>query len=197
MAYMINDTELIAQALSGNNRAFETLYRNHYTQIYGVLAQRTADRDTVDDLVQNTFMRAFRSLHTFKGNAAFSTWLTQIALNVYRSHLRSKQARQNWIYETEDPEQVTGVVREAIRHENPEKTVQEKERAELIRRGIMTLPERYRKAMWLRYVMDWSYEEITHALQVPIGTVKTWLCRARRQLKGEFRRMGLQHAFEG
>ena len=197
MAYIINDAELIAQALAGNNRAFETLYKTHFTQIYGVLAQRTADRDTVDDLVQNTFMRAFRSLHTFKGNAAFSTWLTQIALNVYRSHLRSKQARQNWIYETEDPEQVTGVVREAIRHENPEKTVQEKERAELIRRGIMNLPERYRKAMWLRYVMDWSYEEITQALQVPIGTVKTWLCRARRQLKGEFRKMGLQHAFEG
>ena len=66
------------------------------------------------------------------------------------------------------------------------------ESRELVLEGIKRLPERYRKAVWLRYVKDLSYEEIMHALQVPMGTVKTWLNRARAQLAKEFRRLGLQ-----
>ena len=142
--------------------------------------------------MQDTFFRAYRSLHTFKGQAAFSTWLTQIALNVYRSHLRSQQVRQNWVYQTEDPEVVHNVIRDLIPGALPDQIVEKRERIQLVHKSIQNLPERYRKAMWLRYVMDWSYEEITQALRVPLGTVKTWLCRARRQLKSEFRKLGLQ-----
>ena len=186
------DQILIQKSLAGDRKAFEKLYHPHRDQVYGVLAQRLRDRDTLDDLVQNTFFRAFKSLHTFKGDALFSTWLTQIALNVYRSHLRSVQSRQNWLQSAEDPEAISGVLRDYDKMDDPVRFVQDKERAELVRRSIKKLPERYRKAMWYRYVLDWSYEEITQALQVPLGTVKTWLCRARRQLKGEFRKLGLQ-----
>ena len=91
------DQNLIRASLSGDSRAFEKLYHKYQSQIYGTLAKRMSDRDTVDDLMQDTFFRAYRSLHTFKGQAAFSTWLTQIALNVYRSHLRSQQVRKNWV----------------------------------------------------------------------------------------------------
>ncbi len=186
------DQTLIRASLSGDRRAFETLYHKYQSQIYGTLAQRISDRDTVDDLMQDTFFRAYRSLHTFKGQAAFSTWLTQIALNVYRSHLRSQQVRQNWVYQTEDPEIVRNVIRDIIPGTLPDQIVEKRERIELVHQSIQNLPERYRKAMWLRYVMDWSYEEITQALRVPLGTVKTWLCRARRQLESEFRKLGLQ-----
>ena len=186
------DQNLIRASLSGDRRAFETLYHKYQSQIYGTLAQRISDRDTVDDLMQDTFFRAYRSLHTFKGQAAFSTWLTQIALNVYRSHLRSQQVRQNWVYQTEDPEVVRNVIRDIIPGTLPDQIVEKRERIQLVHKSIQNLPERYRKAMWLRYVMDWSYEEITQALRVPLGTVKTWLCRARRQLKNEFRKLGLQ-----
>ena len=186
------DQTLIRASLSGDRRAFETLYHKYQSQIYGTLAQRISDRDTIDDLMQDTFFRAYRSLHTFKGQAAFSTWLTQIALNVYRSHLRSQQVRQNWVYQTEDPEVVRNVIRDIIPGTLPDQIVEKRERIQLVHKSIQNLPERYRKAMWLRYVMDWSYEEITQALRVPLGTVKTWLCRARRQLKSEFRKLGLQ-----
>ena len=189
---VVMDGVLIQKSLAGDRKAFEKLYHQHRNQVYGILAQRLRDRDTLDDLVQNTFMRAFRSLHTFKGDALFSTWLTQIALNVYRSHLRSVQSRQNWIQTSEDPESLGGVMCDRDQMDDPIRFVQDKERAELVRQSIDKLPERYRKAMWYRYVLDWSYEEITQALQVPLGTVKTWLCRARRQLKGEFRKLGLQ-----
>ena len=186
------DQTLIRASLSGDRRAFEMLYHKYQSQIYGTLAQRMSDRDTIDDLMQDTFFRAYRSLHTFKGQAAFSTWLTQIALNVYRSHLRSQQVRQNWVHQTEDPEIVHNVIRDLIPDALPDQIVEKRERIQLVHQSIQNLPERYRKAMWLRYVMDWSYEEITQALRVPLGTVKTWLCRARRQLKNEFRKLGLQ-----
>lgn len=186
------DSLLIRRALAGNQKAFQALYEAHRPQVYGILAQRTADRDTVEDLVQATFIRAFGALHTFRGRAAFSTWLTRIALNVYRSHLRVQKTRKSWILETEDPESAARILREPATYGDPDRAMQQKEQRELVRRGIQSLPSRYRQAMWLRYVKDWSYEEITHALQVPIGTVKTWLCRARRQLKGEYQKLGLQ-----
>lgn len=186
------DQTLIRASISGDSRAFETLYHKYQNQIYGTLAQRISDRDTIDDLMQDTFFRAYRALHTFRGQAAFSTWLTQIALNVYRSHLRSQQVRQNWIRQTEDPEVVHNVLRDLISDALPDQIVEKRERIKLVHKSIQNLPERYRKAMWLRYVMDWSYEEITQALRVPLGTVKTWLYRARRQLKSEFRKLGLQ-----
>ena len=186
------DDVLIEKSLGGDRKAFEKLYYKHRDQVYGVLAKRLRDRDTLEDLAQNTFLRAYRSLHTFKGDALFSTWLTQIALNVYRSHLRSVQSRQNWLQTSEDPEALRDAIIHGDRGDDPAQLLQARERAELVRRSIGKLPEIYRKAMWLRYVMDWSYEEITQTLQVPLGTVKTWLSRARKQLRGEFQRLGLQ-----
>lgn len=187
-----DDRLLVRRALDGDQNAFEALYRTHRSQIHGVIARRTSDRDAVEDLAQVTFMRAFRALGSFRGESAFSTWLTQIALNVSKSHMRSRQVKEGWLREVADPEALRAAHRELRPYEDPERALHQKQRRELVRRSIESLPDRYRRAMWLHYVMDWSYEEITHALQVPIGTVKTWLCRARRQLEGEFRKLGLQ-----
>ncbi len=186
------ESDFVRRAKEGDRRAFDTLYRMHHPQIHGVIARRTSDRDLVEDLVQVTFLKAFRSLPSFRGEAAFSTWLTQIALNVHRSHLRSQRVRRRWLLETEDPEEFARSPVSGQDRENPERICQIRQHRELVRQGIETLPERYRKAVWLRYVKDRSYEEIMHALQVPMGTVKTWLCRARRQLRGEFQKMGLE-----
>ena len=186
-----DDHALLRRAIAGEQVAFDALYRIHQPRIHSVIAHR-ADREAIEDLVQITFVRAFGALHSFRGNAALSTWLTQIALNVCKSHHRSRLARRTWLQEVEDPEAVSSVDREATLNEDPEKAMHRKERRELVRQGIKRLPSRYRKAMWLHYVMDWSYEEIAHALQVPMGTVKTWLFRARRRLKGEFRKLDLQ-----
>ena len=189
----MNDEQvLIRKAMSGNQNAFATLYKTHYPQIYAIIARRTNDRDIVDDLVQTTFMRAFSALARFRGDSSFATWLTQIALNVHKSHLRAQSVRRKWVQEVEDPEVLVANHREPRDFENPEKMVTQKQHQELVRKSIRALPSRYRQAVWLRYVMDWSYEEITQTLQVPMGTVKTWLNRARHQLRGEFRKLGLQ-----
>ena len=186
------DSECIRRALAGDQEAFEALYRAYLPRVQATILRRTADRDTAEDLVQITFMRAFHALRSFRGDAAFSTWLTQIALNVCLSHFRSQQTRLTWVQSLEDPESASAIDRKPALHENPEEAMHRKQRQELVKRGIRSLPVRYRRAMWLHYVRERSYEEITQALHVPMGTVKTWLCRARRQLKGEFRKLGLQ-----
>ncbi|MSS70194.1 MAG: sigma-70 family RNA polymerase sigma factor [Candidatus Latescibacteria bacterium] len=181
------DRDLIRRALAGDQRAFEALYRAHRPRVYAIVVRR--DRDEAEDLVQMTFVRAFQALKGFRGDAAFSTWLTQIALNVCASHLRTQQVRQ--VYEAAIVESLHPVERTCPHHESPEEAVFGRWRQERVRRGIQTLPPRYQEAVYLRYVQDRSYGEITRTLRVPMGTVKTWLCRARRQLKGEFRKSGL------
>lgn len=190
-----NDAELISRTLQGDHSAFGVLYVAHSSRIRRAISGRISDTDTVDDLVQTTFLRAFRSLGSFRGDAAFGSWLTQIALNVCRSHVRSVQTRRRWISQAEDPESLSDVALPSAPAENPERVVQEKEWQALVMQGIQALPERYRQALWMRYVREWSCEEITQALQVPLGTVKTWICRARRQLKSEFREVDLQSIF--
>lgn len=186
------ERQLIDQALAGDQSAFSTLYAHYRPNVIGVVRRRATDPDTVDDLIQQTFIRAFRSLHRFRGDSAFGTWITRIAINVCLSHRRSENTRRHWMDLLEDLEYAKSAVSDASRWETPEDVVQRKERRDIVLQGIERLPERYRKAMRLRYVKDLSYEEITQALEVPMGTVKTWLNRARRQLGRDFRHLGPQ-----
>jgi RNA polymerase sigma factor (sigma-70 family) len=93
--------------------------------------------------------------------------------------------------EAEAPDAATRIQWESSYHQSPEEAVYRAECRELVARGIEALPGHYREAMRLRYVKDRSYAEIVHELQVPMGTVKTWLCRGRRQLRGEFLKLGV------
>ena len=191
MAEKNGDTALIHRALAGDEGAFETLYRSHSGRVLAVVNRCAGDGDDRDDLVQVTFMKAFQALPGFRGQSAFSTWLTRIALNVCTSHLRARRVRENLhndpggfgldLYPPWNP---------AIR-DDPETEMIRKERRALVRRGIRALPSPLRKAVWLRYVQDKSYREITEALQVPMGTVKIWLYRGRHCLKGEFQKLGV------
>jgi len=183
---------LIKQALDGSQSAFSELYDTFKPNVIGIVRRRANDPDVVEDLIQQTFIRAFRSLHRFRGDSAFGTWITRIAINVCLSHRRSERIRSDWMELLEDLEYAKAAVSDSSRWETPEDVLQKKERRELVMSGINKLPERYQKAMWLRYVKDWSYEEITQALQVPMGTVKTWLNRARHQLSRDFRRLDPQ-----
>ena len=186
------ETKLIKRALAGDQSAFSNLYDTYRTNVVSVVRRRANDPDVVDDLIQQTFIRAFRSLPRFRGDSAFGTWITRIAINVCLSHRRSEKIRKDWMELLEDLEYAKAAICDSSRWETPEDVVQRNERRDIVIRGINKLPERYRKAMLMRYVNDWSYEEITQALQVPMGTVKTWLNRARHQLGRDFRRLGPQ-----
>jgi RNA polymerase sigma-70 factor (ECF subfamily) len=188
------EKQLIRDAVDGSDAAYRKLYETYHSNVVAVVRRRVSDPDVVEDLIQQSFIRAFNALPTFRGDSAFGTWITRIAINVCLSHKRSERVRQNWVTLLEDVEYAKAAMSEATREESPEAYVQNRERRELVLQGIDRLPERYRKAIWLRYVKDLSYEEIVQTLEVPMGTVKTWLNRARRQLGREFRRLGLQAA---
>jgi len=188
------EKQLIRDAVDGTDAAYRKLYETYHSNVVAVVRRRVSDPDVVEDLIQQSFIRAFNALPTFRGDSAFGTWITRIAINVCLSHKRSERVRQNWVTLLEDVEYAKAAMSEATREESPEAYVQNRERRELVLQGIDRLPERYRKAIWLRYVKDLSYEEIVQTLEVPMGTVKTWLNRARRQLGREFRRLGLQAA---
>ena len=188
---MKNERHLVRRAVEGDAAAFGVLYRAFHEQIYATMVRRTSDPETAQDLVQTAFLKAYSALGSYRGEAAFATWLTQIALNVHKSHFRKQQVRRRWIKVTDDPAALDDAMRVPVAGENPEVSVEPVPQRELVRKSIRALPARYREVVWMRYVRDWSYEEITGALQIPMGTVKTWLNRGRYQLKGEFRRRGL------
>lgn len=184
--------ELVRRALEGDQNAFTALYERFRPYVVSAVRRRIHDVDAQDDLIQTTFIRAFEALHTFRGDAAFGTWITRIAINVCLSHRRAEKTRASYVTILEDLEFAKAALTESTSIPAPDDLVADAERRALILEGIDRLPERYRKAMWLRYVKDRSYEEIVSALQVPMGTVKTWLRRARQQLAVEFRRLGIQ-----
>lgn len=177
------EIRLIHQAQTGNTKAFDALYLAHHTQIASVVSTRAKAQD-VDDLVQITFIRAFERIGAFRGASAFSTWLTRIALNVCNTHWRKDQRAH---YVTLDK---TDILKDT---ETPDTHLQRAEYYALIMQGIQHLPEKHRKAVWLHYIMDHSYEDITRILQVPIGTVKTWLNRGRQDLRLWLGRLGIHN----
>ena len=184
----LKESTWIRRAKAGDSGAFDALYRLHRPQVEAVITQRAADRESVDDLVQTTFMRAFKNLDSFRGDSAFSTWLVRVALNACKSDYRARQARPSLVL-VEPQEMDAGWGPKTIR---PDEELERSERRRIVREGIRSLPPNYRRALWLRYIREWSYEEITRALHVPIGTVKTWLFRGRHLLERRFRRIGLQ-----
>ena len=181
------EKELVSRTLDGDQRAFGALYDSYRPRVYATVRGRTRDTDDVDDLVQATFIRAYQGLAGFRGEAAFSTWLTQIAMNLCTSHVRSQRARQTRLDVVSEPETEIRDVWEPARTDSPEEALDKKEDQEMLIRAIRRLPPSYRRAMWLRYVEDRSYLEIMVALEVPMGTVKSWLHRARQQLEADIR----------
>jgi len=178
------ERELVRRTLDGDRDAFDHLYRTHHARIYAAVLGRTRDQDEAKDLVQITFIRAFLGLPGFRGEAALSTWLMQIAMNVCTTHYRSKQTRQSWVDTIASSAADLREAWEPARYEDPEEALDRKECQKLVRQGIRNLPEHYREIMAMRYVDDLSYPEITEQLQVPVGTVKTWLHRGRKHLEG-------------
>jgi RNA polymerase sigma-70 factor (ECF subfamily) len=177
------EIQLVKDAKAGDLDAFDTLYKTHKPQIFHTVLSR-AHPDDVDDLVQITFLRAFEHLALFRGDSAISTWLTRIALNACSAQWR-RRVQQQICHASID------VTESVADPETPETELQRVEFEALVRDVIGHLPEKYQRAIWLYYVLDHSYEDITKILDVPVGTVKTWLNRGRQELKHRLKRVGI------
>ena len=157
-----------------------------------MLVHRCAgNADEAEDLVQLVFIKAFLGLAGFRGQAAFTTWLTRIAMNVCTNHLRFLKNRKNLLSEVNDAIPALQARWRASPDEDPEAVLARKERRRIVIDGIRALPERQREAVSLHYLMERSYDEIVEQLQVPKGTLKVWLYRGRHGLRREVERRGM------
>lgn len=186
-----SDAELIDRALSGDEWAFTYLYRAHRDRVRALVRRDSENPDETENLVQTVFIKAFLGLANFRGQAAFTTWLTRIALNECTNYIRSSKRRKTWMREIEDALPAIQARWLPATGEDPESAMVRKERREIVKRSIRALPERHREAVCLHYLMDRSYDEIARQLQVPLGTLKVWMYRGRQGLRREVERQGM------
>ena len=172
-----NDIQLVHMIKAGDKSAFGKLYHLHQSRVRAIVGRYVQDREEAEDLMQMVFMKVFQGLRQFRGDSAFTTWLTRIAFNVGRSHLRSRISRKNGM------EKAAQQMPEPITLTTPEDSVIQKERHQLLTQGLRTLPKVQQRAIWLRYIKELSYREIEWEMQAPLGSVKIWLYRGRHQLK--------------
>ena len=177
-----SDSILINQAKSGDDKAYDKLLNKYKNSVYNLVYRMVRDVQEAEDLTQEAFIKAFNSLTQFNEEYAFSTWLYKIATNNCIDYFRKRklqtlsldkpiQYKDSEIHqEIPDPEL------------NPEKSILASERTSIIRDAIKTLPEKYYTAIVLRHTEEKSYEEIAEILQLPIGTVKARIFRAREML---------------
>jgi RNA polymerase sigma factor (sigma-70 family) len=181
------DDILIKDALRGDQKAFKELVHRHQMSVYHIIFRIVRDREATSDLVQETFMKAFSSLKSYRSEFKFSTWLYRIAANASIDHLRKKRIRALSLdnpVQTEDGE-VSIDVADMTHH--PEEEMVRRERAVTIEDAIDSLPDKYRRVIIARHKEEKSYEEIAAELGVPVGTVKARIFRARELLKKKLR----------
>jgi RNA polymerase sigma factor (sigma-70 family) len=176
------DTHIIRQALRGNNAAYKKLMTKYHDAIFNFIYRMIRDREQVEDLTQEAFIKAFSSLKNFNEEYAFSTWLYKIATNNSIDYIRKRRLHLYSIdkpIEARDSDYTFELPDDSY---EADKNLISDQRTRLLNDAIQKLPEKYRLVIHMRHVEEKSYEEIAEALKLPIGTVKAHIFRAREVL---------------
>ena len=187
------DRELVAAAQRGEQPAFETLLKKYRKSVYYMLLKMVKNADDAEDLTQEAFAKAFNSINKFDSKYAFSTWLFRIATNNCIDFIRKKRVQTISIdqsVEGDDGSNMTFDVKDDDL--DPNDTMLKKQRAKYLTMAIDRLPEKYRILVELRYFKEFSYDEVAKELDIPLGTVKAQLFRARELLNQELKNVKSQ-----
>jgi len=174
---------LIAGALNGDQKAYTSLVTKHKTAVFHIIYKIVKNEEAARDLVQETFMKAFNSLATYRSEYRFSTWLYKIAANASIDFLRKKRIQALSLDQPIETRNGTVELEVADYSYHPERDLVNKEQRFSIEKAINSLPEKYREVIVYRHKDDKSYEEIADLLDIPVGTVKARIFRARELLK--------------
>jgi RNA polymerase sigma-70 factor (ECF subfamily) len=172
------DRALVEAAAGGSREAFDELVRRHQGAMITLARVLTSGRGDAEDLAQDVFVRAWRSIGSFRGESTFRTWLHRVAINVIRTS-QSRQGRLMRMFLVRDRDDDRGA--DAASGDEPVDATLA--RRQVIDRALATLPEELRVAVILRDMQGLDYKEIAAALNVPIGTVESRIFRARQKLK--------------
>jgi RNA polymerase sigma-70 factor (ECF subfamily) len=177
----LQDYDLVKTALKGDEKAFARLLNRYKDVIYFMLLKMVNNRSDAEDLTLEAFGKAFKNLHQYSPTFAFSTWLFKIASNNCIDFLRKKKGVTISI-ENSDQNENSDQIKLKSKELNPEEKLIRMQKAILLRKVVRRLRPRYQILVELRYFREFSYEEIAKELNLPLGTVKAQLFRARRML---------------
>lgn len=178
------DIILVRKCLNGNNDAFEELVNKYKHQIYNLAYRLLGNREEARDVSQEAFFRAYKSLNKYKITYSFFTWIYTISINVCRNHLKDNKKMYMVPLES-SPSMEEGDFELPISSEDltPEEILHKKRNSDRIQQIINRLPKKYRSVVVLKYIHGLQYNEIANIVNLPLGTVKIQIHRARKALK--------------
>ena len=190
------DTLLVQRTLAGDQRAFEMLVVKYQRRVERLIGRMVRDTDLVQDIAQETFIRAYRALGQYRGDAQFYTWLYRIAVNTAKKQLMELKRDPLVLMSSlssGDDDETSGLEHELNAQvadaETPEAILASKEIAEAVNAAMDALPKELGQAIAMREIEGMSYEEIAMALDCPIGTVRSRIFRAREAISARIKPM--------
>jgi RNA polymerase sigma-70 factor, ECF subfamily len=183
----LSDQEVVLMARAGREAAYRELIRRYERPIFALLFRMVRDRELAEDLSQETFIKALNAIESYRPEFKFSSWIFKIANNAAIDHLRRRELDTlslDGSPHAETPEAMQATALQiGARQESPLDTVEAKELGGAIEIAIGRLRPEYRSCILLRHVEGRAYEEIAEMLDLPLGTVKTYIHRARNELR--------------
>jgi RNA polymerase sigma-70 factor, ECF subfamily len=183
----LDDRELAARACEGRERAFRELLIRYERPVFSLVYRMLRDREQAEDTAQETFIKAFNAIQSYNPAYKFSSWIFKIANNLAIDHLRKRELDTVSIHgsvhaESDEAEERTRITL-TDSGETPQEYAENRELGSQIEAAMGRLRPEYRTAILLRHVEGHSYDEVSEIMEVPLGTVKTYIHRARSELK--------------
>jgi RNA polymerase sigma-70 factor, ECF subfamily len=183
----LSDQEVVLIARAGREAAYRELIRRYERPVFALLFRMVRDRELAEDLAQETFIKALNAIESYRPEFKFSSWIFKIANNAAIDHLRRRELDTlslDGSPHAETPEQMQATALQiGARQESPLDAVEARELGGAIEQAIAQLRPEYRSCILLRHVEGRAYEEIAEILNLPLGTVKTYIHRARNELR--------------
>lgn len=188
-----SDAMLVERAVAGDQRAFELLVIKYQRRIERLIGRMVRDANLVEDIAQETFIRAYRALHQFRGDAQFYTWLYRIAVNTAKRFLlklkHDPAVLQSAMQANDEDDETFQRKNEPSTDETPESVLAAKEIGQAVNDALAALPDDLKQALTLREIEGLSYEEIADVMNCPLGTVRSRIFRAREAVSSKVRPM--------
>lgn len=183
----VSDQEVVEWALKGHERAYRELVRRYERPVFSLVYRMVRHRERAEDLTQETFVKALNALESYRPDYKFSSWIFKIANNAAIDQLRRKELETLSIDGAPDADSAETARESTLQlrdaGESPLDELEARELGSAIERAIGQLRPEYRSCIILRHVEGYPYEEIAELLELPLGTVKTYIHRARNELK--------------
>ena len=178
-----SDEILVAKCQKGDKQAFELLIKKYQRRIFHLIYRITQDPAVVESLAQEVFLKAYRSISSFRGSSRFYTWLYRIAVNTSLSYIKKESVAENREKRVDYDLDTSNLSVDSMRIEDPEELLMRKEFLKQVVGSLRRLPEELRTAVVLREFTGLNYEEIAEVMEIPLGTVRSRIFRARSRLR--------------